>query len=307
VSARRGATGLSGILAVDKPQGMTSHDVVNRVRRITGERRVGHAGTLDPMATGLLVVLIGPATRLAGYLTAAEKSYDARIIFGTETDTDDAEGRITVTSPVPDEICDPFAASAMVASLVGTHQQVPPAFSAIKRGGVTAYQAARRGEELELEARTIEVTAARLLGVEIDPPAWDIAFGVSKGTYIRALARDLGRASDSAAHLGALTRTRSGTLSLSRAYTLAQLEAAEDVSTLFTDPIAALGLPVIDATAEQADAVKDGRPFGTVAGCAQDTPVAVVTDGRLIAIYTVGDDIARPLAVIPGGVTGGTL
>jgi tRNA pseudouridine55 synthase len=116
VSARRGATELSGILAIDKPQGMTSHDVVNRVRRITGERRVGHAGTLDPMATGVLVVLVGPATRLAPYLTSAEKTYDARILFGTETDTDDADGRITRTARVPDEVCDPFAAAGMVAS-----------------------------------------------------------------------------------------------------------------------------------------------------------------------------------------------
>ena len=221
VSARRGATDLSGILAIDKPAGMTSHDVVDRVRRVTGERRVGHAGTLDPMATGLLVVLVGPATRLAPYLTAAEKTYDARIVFGAETDTDDAEGRVTATAPVPDEVGDPFFAAGTVASLVGTHEQVPPAFSAIKRGGVTAYEAARKGEALELEPRTIEVDRRRLLGVEcVGEYAWDVEFAVSKGTYIRALARDLGRALDTAAHLGALRRTRSGTLALAQAHTL---------------------------------------------------------------------------------------
>ena len=177
---------------------MTSHDVVNRVRRITGERRVGHAGTLDPMATGVLVVLVGPATRLAPYLTSAEKTYEARIAFGAETDTDDAEGRVTLTAAVPDEVCDPFAAAAMVASLVGVHEQIPPAYSAIKRGGVVAYEAARKGEALELEPRTVEVASAELLGVQVDPPAWDVAFAVSKGTYIRALARDLGRAVESA-------------------------------------------------------------------------------------------------------------
>ena len=107
VSAKRGQTDLSGVLLVDKPSGMTSHDVVDRVRRATGERRVGHAGTLDPMATGLLVVLVGPATRLAPYLTSAEKTYSARIVFGFETDTDDADGRMTVSAPVPDELCEP--------------------------------------------------------------------------------------------------------------------------------------------------------------------------------------------------------
>ncbi len=252
MSARRGATELSGILAIDKPQGMTSHDVVNRVRRITGERRVGHAGTLDPMATGVLIVLVGPATRLAPYLTSAEKTYDARILFGAETDTDDADGRITLTAPVPDEVCDPFAASGMVASLVGTHEQVPPAFSAIKRGGVTAYEAARKGEALELEPRTIEVKAARLLGVEVEPPSWDVEFAVSKGTYIRALARDLGRACESAAHLGALRRTRSGAVGLAETHTLEELEAAGDVTALFADPTTALGLPVLE--------VECGRP-----------------------------------------------
>jgi tRNA pseudouridine55 synthase len=183
VSARRGATDLSGILVIDKPAGMTSHDVVNRVRRITGERRVGHAGTLDPMATGVLVALVGPATRLAPYLTSAQKTYEAHIVFGAETDTDDADGRVTVRSPVPDEVGDPFFAAATVASLVGAHQQVPPAYSAIKRDGVTAYQAARTGSALELDARTVEVADARLTGVECaGKHAWDVAFAVSKGT-----------------------------------------------------------------------------------------------------------------------------
>ncbi|HSK47435.1 MAG TPA: tRNA pseudouridine(55) synthase TruB, partial [Coriobacteriia bacterium] len=130
MSARRGTSGLSGILLVDKPSGLTSHDVVNRVRRATGERRVGHAGTLDPMATGLLVVLVGPATRFAPYLTAAEKSYTARIAFGSETNTDDAEGTTTITAAVPGSVLDAETAAAAVAALVGTHDQVPPAFSA---------------------------------------------------------------------------------------------------------------------------------------------------------------------------------
>ena len=307
MSARRGATELSGILAIDKPAGMTSHDVVNRIRRITGERRVGHAGTLDPMATGLLVVLIGPATRLASYLTAAEKTYEARIDFGAETDTDDADGRITVSAGVPDEVCDPFAASAMVASLVGTHEQVPPAYSAIKRGGVTAYEAARKGEGIELEPRQIVVTAATLVGVDVEPPTWSVALTVSKGTYIRALARDLGRACGSAAHLGALRRTHSGALALDDAHTLEEVEAAPDVAAMFVDPIAALDLPVLEVD-DAGAAVKDGRPLTEdVSGFEAGRPLAVVMRcGRLAAIYQLDDArVARPLVVIPGGVSGG--
>jgi tRNA pseudouridine55 synthase len=308
VSARRGATELSGILAIDKPQGMTSHDVVNRVRRITGERRVGHAGTLDPMATGVLIVLVGPATRLAPYLTSAEKTYDARILFGTETDTDDAEGRITRTARVPDEVCDPFAAAGMVASLVGVHEQVPPAFSAIKRGGVTAYEAARKGEALELEPRTIEVKAARLVGVEIEPPSWDVEFAVSKGTYIRALARDIGRAVESAAHLGTLKRTRSGCIGIADTHTLEELESAPHLPSLFTEPVGALGLPVLAVDDSGASSVGNGRSLDVgIEGIADGAPVAITHDGWLIAVYAAFVGTAKPLAVIPGGVSGGEL
>ena len=299
---RRGATDISGILAIDKPAGMTSHDVVNAVRKSTGERRVGHAGTLDPMATGLLVVLIGPATRLAPYLTSANKVYEARIVFGSETDTDDAEGRVTASGPAPDEVADPFFASAMIASLVGTHEQVPPAYSAIKRGGVTAYEAARRGEEFELESRTIEVSSAELVGVEcLTECAWDVEVGVSKGTYVRALARDVGRALDSAAHLGRLRRTHSGPLDVAQAHTLDQLADAPDPRTLFADPCSALGLPVLTVDANTAARVATGAPLQ---GEARGT-VAVAHDGALLGVYAGDGERLRPLAIIPGCVRGG--
>ena len=301
--SRRGATDLSGILAIDKPAGLTSHDVVDRVRRATGERRVGHAGTLDPMATGLLVVLVGPATRLASFLTAAEKTYEARIVFGAETDTDDAEGRVTCTAPVPDEVGDPFFASGTVASLVGVHEQVPPAFSAIKRGGVTAYEAARRGDSLELEPRTIEVIAARLLGVECTGEyAWDIEFGVSKGTYIRALARDLGRALDTCAHLGGLRRLRSGALDIFAAHTLEELAEAPDPAALFADPLISLGLPVVAVDDATASRVETGS---AVPG--QETGlVSLAHDGALLGVYAGDAGLLKPQAIIPGGVVGGT-
>lgn len=303
MSARRGATDLSGILAVDKPAGMTSHDVVACVRRISGERRVGHAGTLDPMATGLLVVLVGPATRLATYLSAAEKVYGGRIVFGAETDTDDADGRVTSTAAVPDEVGDPFFAAATVSSLVGTHEQVPPAYSAVKRGGVPAYAAARKGKALELEPRVIEVAQAKLLGVEcVGEYAWDVEFAVSKGTYVRALARDLGRALDTAAHLGALRRTHSGALDVAQAHTLEELAEAPDLSEFFAEPIAALGLPVVDVDSDDAARVAVGS---ALAGDAEGL-VAIAHDGALLAVYAGSQGTLKPEAVIPGGVTRGS-
>jgi tRNA pseudouridine55 synthase len=262
---------------------------------------VGHAGTLDPMATGLLVVLVGPATRLASYLTSAQKTYLARIVFGAETDTDDAEGAITSRANIPDEVADPIVAASTVASLVGAHEQVPPAFSAIKRGGVTAYVAARKGEALELDARTIEIASARLVGVEcVTEYAWDVELTVSKGTYIRALARDLGRALGTAAHLGALRRSRSGALTIEDARTLDEIACAGDVRSLFADPFVALGLPRVDVDASDAARVAAGASIEGEA----DGRVALAHDARLLGIYSGDGERLKPLAVIPGGVQG---
>ena len=308
--AKRGQTELCGILLIDKPMGMTSHDVVDRVRRVTGERRVGHAGTLDPMATGLLVVLVGPATRLAPFLTSAEKSYEARIVFGVETDTDDAEGRPTVTAIVPDEVGDPFFAAGTVAALVGSHEQMPPAFSAIKKDGRVAYEAARAGEELALEPRTVVISEARLIGVECAPEfAWDVVLGVSKGTYIRALARDLGRMLGSAAHLGALRRTRSGACDVSDAITLTALEsAAGDPAALFFDPAVALDLPVLAVGDDDLARANNGIPLDADALGACDLPesadVSVVHDNALVGVFVRQGGKLRAQAVIPGTVKG---
>jgi len=319
VRTRRGATDLSGILVIDKPAGMTSHDVVGRVRRVTGERRVGHAGTLDPMATGLLVVLVGPATRLAPYLTSAEKTYEARIVFGAETNTDDADGEVTRTAHVPDEVGDPFFARGTIEALVGTHEQVPPAFSAIKRGGVTAYAAARKGEALQLEPRAIRIDSATLLGVDCsDGCTWDAEFTVSKGTYIRALARDLGCALDTAAHLGALRRTHAGTLTLAGAHTLEEVEATSDVRALFADPLAALGLPIVHVDAETAARAATGAAIPAAVTTRSPLPapakphtdrepqfVAVAHDGALLGVYAAEGGQLTPQTVIPGAVAKG--
>jgi tRNA pseudouridine55 synthase len=220
---KRGATDLCGVIAVDKPSGMTSHDVVARLRRFTGEGRIGHAGTLDPAATGLLLVCVGPATRLSDALMAGDKTYEARVVFGAATDTDDAEGVVVAEAPLPAELADEDFARAVLAGFIGEQEQMPPAYSAIKKQGKKAYELARAGKAVELEPRRVTIHALRL--VEATAEYWDIEATVSKGTYVRSLARDLGEAVSSRAHLSALRRTRSGQVSVEQAHTLEELEA----------------------------------------------------------------------------------
>lgn len=301
---KRGASGLSGIMLVDKPAGLTSHDVVARVRRVSGEGRVGHAGTLDPMATGLLVMLVGSATRLTPYLTSAEKSYRARVVFGSETDTDDAEGQVVTSADVPGALTDHAYAESVVAGLVGTHEQVPPAYSAIKKDGVVSYRAARAGSEVVLEPRSIEVSSSLLTRVVAGPPvAWDLDLTVSKGTYVRAVARDLGRACGTAAHLGALRRLSSGLLSVSDAVQLASLESPSDVVAAFVDPVAALGFARVDV--DPSDAADGKSLFGDVVASVSDGDLVSVTDRvRLLSLYRRADGRLVPEVVLAGGVAG---
>lgn len=300
MARRRGATTLAGILLVDKPTGMTSHDVVARVRRATGEGRVGHAGTLDPSATGLLVVLVGPFTRLEPYLSAAEKSYVATIRFGAETDTDDADGEVTRTAAANEALFEPARACEVLQGFLGSSTQQPPAYSAIKVAGQVAHRAARAGEALALESRLIEVLEAELVALDAEAREWTVAFRVSKGTYIRALARDIGRAVDCAAHLAGLRRTASGGLSVAEAFVLEDIERAAalgDVEGLFADPIGALDLPAVEAP--RAD-VETGRSVALPAEMmelAEGSLVAVTCDGHLAAVYRRAADLLVPDAV----------
>ncbi len=266
---RRGESGLSLVVAVDKPSGMTSHDVVNRCRRVFGERRVGHAGTLDPLASGVLAVCVGPATRLDAYLAGDDKRYEVRVAFGAATDTDDADGAVTRTAPVPDELADPFFASVFTASLVGRHRQLPPVYSAIKVDGRKACDEARKGRIISLEPRDIEVYDAQLLAVNgadgSEPVSWDIAFHVSKGTYVRSLARDIGAALDCPAHVGALRRTAAGRIGLDECVTL---EALEDIGVRAAlDPVRLLGLRFAYAEGEAARLLTNGNPIPAEALC----------------------------------------
>ena len=302
MAKRRGATDLSGIVLVDKPKGWTSHDVVAAIRRITGEGRVGHAGTLDPMATGLLVVAIGPATRVLDALQSQRKTYRATVTFGAATDTDDAEGSVIATAEVPVGVFEGDQLARAVAGLVGEHMQLPPAYSALKIDGVRSYEAARTGEVLPLSERRIAITAVSNFSADAAAKSVSFDIEVSKGTYVRAIARDLGIALGTVAHLSELRRTTSGALSADGAIAGHELSAAGrlDIQSRFIDPVAAVALPTVH---EHARTVSIGREIdlswsdGSEAG-----RIAVASiDGTLLAIYQVeGVDSgrAKPVTVL---------
>jgi tRNA pseudouridine55 synthase len=287
-------TAPDGLIIVDKPAGLTSHDVVARIRRLAGTRRVGHAGTLDPMATGVLVVGVEKATRLLGHLALTEKQYTGTIRLGQVTDSDDADGAIVSVTPaggVTDE-----ALAAAVAALRGEIRQVPPAVSAVKVGGKRAYKLARAGEQPRLEPRTVTVQefavqAVRRHGDLLDA---DVTVTCSSGTYIRALARDVGAALGVGGHLTSLRRTRVGPYREDDARTLSQLAEALDVRPLAQ--AAAAAFPRLDLTAEQAARLAHG---GRLQACGVgDGPAAAFgPDGSFIALVTEEADSCRPLAV----------
>jgi tRNA pseudouridine55 synthase len=300
----------SGLVIVDKPGGMTSHDVVARIRRLAGTRRVGHAGTLDPMATGVLVVGVEKATRLLGYLALTDKQYDATIRLGQSTSTDDAEGDITGAASAAAVSAETLAGA--VAGLTGDIQQVPPAVSAIKVGGQRAYRLTRAGAAPDLKPRPVTVheftvTAARPAGDLLDV---DVTVRCSSGTYIRALARDLGSALGTGGHLTRLRRIRVGGYGLDTARTLDQL--ADRFEVLPLAQAAAKAFPRRDLSADEARRLAHGgRLAAAPAADARPRPgpdsgsgpaaagptAAYAPDGTLIALLTEQSGQARPLVV----------
>ncbi len=216
---RSEAVRLDGILVVDKPAGPTSSDVVQAVKRLLRADKVGHTGTLDPLATGVLPLCLGKATRLSQYLLDADKGYRATLRLGARTDTGDAEGRVVEEKPVPE--LGREGLEAVLASLIGEQLQKPPMYSAVKVGGERLYERARRGEQVERAARPIRIAALGL--VELAPPLLVVDVVCSKGTYVRVLAEDIGERLGTAAHLAALRRTRSGGFSEADAVPLAEL------------------------------------------------------------------------------------
>lgn len=306
---KRGQSGLNLLLAVDKPEGITSHDAVSKVRHALGERRVGHAGTLDPAASGLLVIGVGQGTRLMGMLTQDQKSYEARISFGCETDTDDREGKTVREAEVPRCLFDEGEARQALAGLVGVQDQVPPAYSAISIDGKRAYALAREGETVELASRRIEIYQALLLAVGEDDEGlfWDCAFMVSKGTYIRSIARDLGRSQGSAAYLGALRRLSSGNLTLKNAHTLEEIAeaGADGILSLAADPVRALGLPKRAVTDSELEKLLQGKtlPRGSV-DLKEGERCAMVSSGKVYGVWECVNDRLKTVANFPAGISG---
>jgi len=286
-------TSRDGLVIVDKPGGMTSHDVVARVRRLAGTRKVGHAGTLDPMATGVLVVGVEKATRLLGYLTLTEKEYAATIRLGQTTSTDDAEGEITGTAMAEGITVE--AIGQAVAGLTGDILQVPPAVSAIKVDGQRAYRLTRAGAAPELKARPVTVYEFTVTGTYRDGDMLDVDATVrcSSGTYIRALARDLGAALGTGGHLTRLRRTRVGGYRIEDARTLEQLAGRFEVLPLAR--AAAAAFPSRTLTADEARRLAHGGRLGPSG--ADEPTAAYAPDGTLIALVTEESGQARPLVV----------
>ncbi|HTW13538.1 MAG TPA: tRNA pseudouridine(55) synthase TruB [Nocardioides sp.] len=282
----------AGLVVVDKAGGMTSHDVVAKVRRLAGTRKVGHAGTLDPMATGVLVLGVNRATRLLGHLMLTEKAYDATVRLGVATTTDDAEGE--ATAAVDASHLDPASVRAAFAEQVGDIEQVPTAVSAIKIDGKRAYQRVRDGEQVELKART--VTVHELVVHDVRPEGAvvdvDISLRCSSGTYVRAIARDVGAALDVGGHLTALRRTAVGPYDLGVARTLDEL--GESFAVLPVAEAARAAFPVVELDEDQARDVRVGRPLDVPL----DALAAVFApDGEFLALYEPREGRARPVAV----------
>lgn len=291
----------AGILRVDKPAGPTSHDIVGRCRRALGVRRIGHTGTLDPFATGLLLLCVGPATRLAEYLTGLDKAYEATAVLGQTTDTDDLEGEVVRISERWRDLGRADVEAAL-ARFVGEIQQVPPAFSAKKVKGERMYRRARRGEAVSLAPTAVTVHEARVLDVAL--PEVRFALRCSSGTYVRAIARDLGDALGCGAHLTRLRRTRVGHLDLEGAVSGDALDDEAKVRTAWVEPAAALGhLPSVTLTEEDATRFRYGQATRWAGPSASEEgrPVAVLRDGALLGVGVRAGDRLRPRKVLVGG------
>jgi tRNA pseudouridine55 synthase len=285
-------TAPDGLLVVDKSAGWTSHDVVAKVRRLAGTRKVGHAGTLDPMATGVLVVGIGRATRLLGHLSLTDKEYDATIRLGVTTVTDDAEGEVTErrdASAVGD-------VTAAMRALTGEIEQVPSSVSAVKVDGVRSYARVRAGEDVELAAR--QVTVSRFELVERRADELDVRVTCTSGTYVRALARDLGRLLGVGGHLTALRRTRVGPFDLAQARTLEQL--SDHLAVVPLDDAVAAAFPRHELTTDEAVALSHGKKLEPIGRAGLHG--AFAPDGRCVALVEDRDGVARSTVVfMPAG------
>lgn len=280
---------VSGVLVVDKPTGMTSHDVVQVVRRGTGIRRAGHTGTLDPRASGVLVILLGPAVRLSEFVSASDKRYQATIRVGSSTDTYDSEGTITDHNSDIDVSEEQF--NEILQQFTGEIEQVPPPYSAVKVKGRKAYELARRGEEVELKPRIINVYSLEVL--EWDPPESVIDVYCSSGTYVRSLANDIGKALGTGAYLVGLRRTKSGRFTLRDAVPLRVLREAFEAGDWYKNLIPAAEAladwPMVELDADQMEFVRHGHRIPAESG-QTGWARGVSEQGDLVALMEVDED-----------------
>ncbi len=283
-------TPASGLVVVDKAGGMTSHDVVARTRRLAGTRKVGHAGTLDPMATGVLVLGVNRATRLLGHLLLTDKAYDATVRLGVSTTTDDAEGEVVATAST--QGITEASVRESLTRFVGEIEQVPSSVSAIKVDGRRAYDRVRAGEQVELEPRRVRID--EIVVHQVDGADVRLSVRCSSGTYIRAIARDLGQLLGTGGHLTALRRTAVGPFTLDEAHTLEEL--ADDFTLLGMESAARACFPTYALDEQQAVDVGFGRKLEMDLG--QTGPVAVFApDGTFLALYEQQGELARAVAV----------
>jgi tRNA pseudouridine55 synthase len=285
---------VEGVLPVDKPVGPTSHDVVAAARRALGTRRIGHTGTLDPFASGLLLLCVGQATRIAEFLTGLPKRYEAELRLGVATDTDDLTGAVLAESAAWRHVSRDQA-DAVVHGFVGDILQVPSAFSAKKQQGVRAYAAARAGAALQLEPVAVRIAELRITGWE--PPHVRLEVACSTGTYVRALARDIGAALGVGGHLTMLRRTAVGSHAVTDALPVEELGDAARVRAVLVTPLDALGsMPRVELDDAALEHVRHGRAVRAECPAGE---VALAAGGRLIGIGRADGEIVRPRKVFP--------
>ena len=288
-----------GILLIDKPNGITSHDVVNQMRRKFGIRRVGHAGTLDPTATGLLVVAIGPATRFLQYLPLEPKEYEAEITFGIETSTQDSEGEIVSQREVPPDLEQRLR--DVLPQFKGLVKQIPPMHSAVKKEGKALYKYAREGKDVERNPRTIHIERISIQWVE--GARARVVIICSGGTYIRTLAQDLGRAVGCGAYLSALRRTRVGKFSIDDAVALDKVSEQDLLSLREALP----PIPLVSLSDHQASDIREGRTVNVLQGPAGDMAGLLSPEGAIIGVARVLGNVLQPECVIPSEISHGSI
>ncbi len=280
-----------GILLIKKEPDRTSHDVVDAIRRKFGTRRVGHAGTLDPLATGLLVVAIGPATRFLQFLPLEPKEYVAQITFGKATSTYDLEGEVTQDSPVPADL--EFAIKTALPQFTGLISQLPPMYSAVKIDGKPLYHYARQGKSIEREPRNVHIERFE---VEVrDERTAEAVIVCSGGTYIRSLAHDLGQAMECGAHLSGLSRTKVGRFTLDQGYTLQDAEPSKVM------PLreALLPMPMVPLNEVQVHHIREGRQVGLTEMPNANIVALLDTQGEVFSVARVHGSLLQPECVIP--------